>query len=834
MLLEPHREPAVQHVRLADTLEDLGAPVFDACRRLWRNRGISLTVILSLGIGIGANTAIFTLVDTVFLEPLAVKNPNEIVAVAAYDPSNPHIRAFSVPNFRDLWKRQRVFENLAIAGGVELNADIGNAVRRAQGQLVSSEFFATAGVEPLLGGFFKDLIECDWKPGDPFPVVISHSFWKRELQSDPSAVGRVLLLNKNKFRIRGVMPSGFRGFTRMNSPDLWLPISSYRLFMERAHWFESRRAIIMQVFARLKPGVTWQQAEADVHRIGRELAAAYPEENAGRAVRLFALDAVTIGPRFREQLIQMALLLMTASAIVLLIAVANVGNALLARASVRRREMAVRLALGARPRQILLQVFWDSAVLVAAGGALGLLLGCLGRNLLWNSRPEDLFSGQSIPQLNWRIVLFVAVLSVVTGMLANVLPLIQTLRGNIIGELRERAGAMRRSVSSYRLRELLVISQVALSMVSLVAADFFLKSLRNVERVDPGFEVRSLAALEVNPRSLGIPSSDQFRFLTELREKIASLDKVQSVAISGYAPFQDDGMRRTIVSIESTQPKGGPALRVNAVSERFFETTDILILRGRDFSPKDNRRAPAVVIVNEAMVRRFWPGESPIGKKFRFYGDFSDRTVVGIARDITNRGLREPPEPCVFAPIYQESITTATFNIRTQDDAASVQPAFERELRKLRSDLPVELVLASKAVPEELWAPRATASLLAIAGILALILAAIGVYGITAHLVTRRTGEIGVRMAMGACPVDVMELVLSQCVRLILPGLAIGIVVSFGIARLFGNMLFSVSQMDLEAYLFTSILLAVVALLASYVPARRVTRMTPMLALRHE
>lgn len=836
---------------------DFAGPAIDAFRRLWRNRGISLLVILSLGMGIGANTAIFTLIDATFFEPLPVRDPGHVVSVATHDPRNPTLRTFSVPNFRDLRKQQQVFESLTIVNGVELNASTGKEVRRIQGQLVSTDFFVTAGIAPLYGKVFIDSDAClagNSDPGapppslasfdpelpptlgeSPFPVVVSHAFWRRMLHADPNAIGRTIQLNTTPFRVAAVMPPTFHGFERVWTPEVWLPLSTYRIFLERASWFESRRALMMMVFGRLKPGVTWNDAAADVDRIGRKLAAAHPAENNGRTFKLLALDDAAMGMRFRAQLLEMALLLMTAAGIVLLIAIANVGNALLARASVRRREMAVRLALGAMRRQILLQVFWDSAVLVLAGGALGLLFGCIGRNLLWSNRPEDLWADQSIPQLNWRILLFVVGLSVVTGTLANLLPILQTLRGNIVGELRERAAAVRGVFSAYRLRELLVVSQVALSMVSLLAADLFLKSLRNAERVDPGYEVRSLGAITVNPRSLGIPAKEQMAFLKHLKARIEAIPKVQSVAISANAPFQDDGMRRTLAQIESLEPKvKGTAVRVVPVSERFFETTDILILRGRDFTTEDNHTAPMVAIANEAAVRRFWPDRSPIGATLRFFGDTADRAIVGVARDIANRGLREAPEPAIYVPIYQDSVTTATLNIRTLEDAGALSDPLVRELSAFRPDLPVELVTASKAVPEELWAPRATASLLTVFGLMALILAAIGVYGITAHLVTRRTGEIGVRMAMGACPVDVMELVLSQCIRLILPGLAIGIVISFGLVRLFGNMLFSVSQMDLEAYLFTSILLAVVALLASYLPARRVTRMAPMLALRHE
>jgi predicted permease len=820
-------------------LRDQAEPLIQAGRRLWRNRSISLLVILSLGLGIGANTAVFTIIDALFLEPLPLKEPDRVVAVTTADPRNPSLRAVSVPNFRDLHKAQQVFENLAVVSPVEVNASAGHHARLIRGQLVSGEFFATAGVAPLYGDVFSGSFDSGsfdtpgGSPPGPRPVAVSHSFWKNVLQGDPGAVGRTILLNTNPFTITAVMPPGFHGFERVWAPELWLPLSTYPLFLERADWFENRRALMMRVFGRLKPGVALEDAAAAVDRIGKQLAEAHPVENRERTFSLLALDAATMGQRFREQLLQMALLLMTAAGLVLLIAIANAGNALLARASVRRREMAVRIALGAMRRQILVQIFWDSAVLVFAGSVLGLLFGCIGRNLMWTRRPEDLWPGQPIPELNWRVLLFVAVLAIVTGVLGNLLPLLQTLRGNIVAELRERAALTRGALASYRVRELLVVSQVALSMVSLVVADLFLKSLRNAESVDPGYEVRSLAAFTVNPRSLGVPPSDQLEFLQRLRTRIESMDKVQSVAISATPPFEDDGLRRTLSFIENATGSGA-AVRVSPVSERYFETTDILILRGRDFTVDDRQDAPLVAIVNESAVRRYWPGKSPIGRKLRFFGDMADRTVVGVARDTANRGLREPPEPAIYVPLRQEPVTTATLNIRTLGEAGAIRDPLVRALRAFHRELPVELVPASKAVPEELWAPRAAASLLAAFGVMALLLAAIGVYGVTAHLVTRRTGEIGVRMAMGACPVDVMELVLSQCVRLILPGLAIGILISFGLARMFGDMLFGVSQMDLEAYLVTSILLAVVALLASYLPARRVTRIAPMLALRHE
>lgn len=811
-------------------LERCLQPVAGSLRRLNRNRGISLLVILSLAVGIGANTAIFTLVDAVFLEPLKVRDPHRIVSVVTVDPRNPGLRSFSFPNFSDLKCRSKSFMGLTASTDFEATAALDGNAKRVEGQLVTPEYFATAGIAPVLGSAFSEVAVGE--SAETMPVVIGKSLWMSMFGGRQDVVGQTLLVNKTPFTVRGVMPAGFRGFHRMGATEIWVPMAAHSYFLNRPGWVNSRRALMFTVYGRLKDGVNYQRAAAEVDEAGKSLAGKYPVENSGRTFGLMPVDDVAMGTYMRQQLLRMAILLMSAAGLVLLIAIANVGNALLARASVRRREMAVHIALGATNRQLLGQVFWDSLVVVAVGGLLGFLLGIGGRNLLWLFRPEQ-WAQQSTPHLNWRILAFVAVLSLITGMLGNLLPAWQTLRGNITRELRERSEGGRSGQPRYRLREALVISQVALSMIALVGADLFLKSLRNAESLDAGFEMRNLAALTIDPRGLGTPRQSYWQVYDEIEKRVREVPGVQSVSLSATPPFMPEMTRRTVVP----EPGRGPAnvaVGLNMVAPGFFETTDILILRGRDIAMQDDGKSAPVAIVNESMARRFWPDEDAVGQSVRFFGDQSSHRVIGVARDTANAMLGEATHPTAYVPIYQELSPVLMLNIRTAGQPELLERPIAETIRAYRRDFPVKLMTASAAIENELWSQRIAARLLAVFALMALALAAVGVYGITANLVTRRTGEIGVRMAMGACPIDVMELVMRQCVTLIVPGLGIGAVLSFALARGFQKMLYGVSEMDLEPYLATAILLAAVALLASYLPARRVTRLAPLMALRQE
>jgi predicted permease len=806
-------------------------PVWRAAKRLLRNRTISLLVALSLALGIGVNTAIFSILDAVFLAPLPVHDPTRLVYVYTTDSRHPGVHALSGPNLEDLSRRNTAFEDVAACMPVKVNLKRNGAVEEVEGEVVSLNYFRLLGLEPMLGvlpvpGTGSMLGESTEAPS----VQISHKLWKTAFGEDPKIIGRTILLNRIPFTVSAVLEPGYRGLDRFGHADVWAPMSSRAHFLERPEWMMGRRALLMAAIARIKSGIRFEHAAEDAARVGKELAAEYPLENRGRSFGLANYKHAALGPARHEKLFGAALVLMAAAGVVLLISICNAGNVLLARTSIRRREMAVRLAMGATPLTLLRQISIESALLVLAGGALGLLMGIGGRELLWSLRPGDLY-GQELPwPFNARVVSFAFLLSLATGILAGILPVWQTLRGNLTGELRERSTI--RGARRLRLREALVVAQVALSLIALVGADLFLKSLRNMQQLDPGFDSRNVASFDVNPRRLGIHGSKQTSFYVGLQERLAKIEGVHSVAVSSDSLLGGSRTRRTVLD-ERNGPSRNIIAGFHAVGLRFFETTDVLILRGRDFTASDGPDAPRVTIVNETMARLFWPDDSPIGRKLRFFGDDSDHVVVGVARDVTGSMLGEPPAPITYVPLLQSSPPMATVHVRIDSASPALIERIGAGLKGFQSELPAaEIVPLAERIREQLWAPRMAAALLTVFGLLALALASIGVYGVTQHLITVRTGEIGVRMAMGASAGDVLEIVLRQGLNLILPGLAIGAVASFALAHTFNDLLFRVSETDIEPYLAGSLLLALVALIATYLPARRAVRMPPAVALR--
>jgi len=836
------------------TLLDRLQPLREALLRLWRNRAVSIPVVLSLALGIGANTAIFTIVNAVFLEPLPVHQPERLTAIFTTDPRNPGPLMFSFPNYKDLRERAASFDHITACAGSRVNLAVNGEIREVIAEIVTANYFAMSGVTPAIGNHFTD--EAQGESADLMPVILSHSLWKNRFHSDPKITGRTVMVNKTPFLVAGVMPQGFKGFERVGATDLWMPMRAYQTILERPDWIDGRRALMFYIIARLKPGVSAGNAAAETNRIGIELAAQYPNENAGRTFQTMSLDEARYGPDHRDKLLRAAALVMGAAGVVLFIAIANVGNVLLSRAAVRRREMAVRVAIGATRRTLLKQIFCETALIVALGGALGLLVAILGKELLWLYRPDDMTADDLLLPLNGRVLAFAAILSLITGFLASLLPALQALRGNITSELRvtfqansaprefarkrpKPASLWRRllqPVKEVRFREVLVVSQIALSLVALMGADAFLKSLSNVRSVDPGFDTRNLASFSVNPRRLGMGAGDRIHFYSTMQQRLATIPNVRSVAISSNPLLGQGSVRRTVLLEGSESSKSGVFMRITMVSTGYFETTDQLILRGRDFSASDCSKKPLVAIVNEAMVKQYWPGESAIGKQFRLFGERENHTVIGVARDSLYASFSDQAEPNIFLPLMQTAPPTASVIIRTAGDPAGFAPAITAIVKAQHAELPLpEIVPIRQAVDRALWAPRMAAALLTIFGMIALALASVGVYAVTKHMVSQRTAELGVRMAMGACPVDVLELILRQCFRLVLPGLAIGCVVSFALARFFfESLLFNVKDTDLEPYLVTSLILAIVALAASYLPARRAIHMQPVLALREQ
>lgn len=794
-----------------------------AWRRMWRGRAITGLVVLSLALGIGVNTAIFSLVDGLFLEPLPFSDPDRLVVLSTTDPKNPGVHGFSYPNFEDVRDGAKTFENLSVSVPLRLNVGAPGEVKETTGELVSMNYFETLGARPRLGSAFRD-------KGD---AVIGHALWRTRFQGDPSITGRTLLVNQKPFRIAGVMPERFRGLEKLDGAEVWIPFDNFDSIGERPGWSRARRALMAKVVGRLTPGVSLPQANTEIEEIAKTLAARYPQTNTDRGFRAMPLAGAFLGAEMRARIAKAAVLLMGVAGLVLLIAIANAGNMLLSRSAGRRMEMAVRLAMGASRRHFFTQVFTESALLVLVAGGLGLALGIAGRDLLWSMRPEFVSSDDLALHLNLRVLAFVLALSVLTGMLANLFPVWQTLRGDVAGELKQRDGCVNRPLC-IRIRGGLVTAQVALSLVAMVAAQMFVKSHNHARELDPGFETTNLALVEVNPRRLGMSVSGQLEFYRQLRGRLAALPGVRSVAVASDPAI---GFHRYARTVRVGDTQGAATFSpVTSVTEGYFETTDILLLRGRDFGgSNDDKCCPLEAILSESAAQQFFGDSNPVGRRFRLFGDPGDRVVVGVARNTAYAELAHHDKPLIYVPIGQDPPVVATFHIRTAGDPQLMAARIEREIRAAEPRLPApEVRPVTRALEDARWTPRMAALLLATFALMAMFLAAMGVYGVTSHAVKQRTGEIGARMAMGASPMDVTQLILRQASRLVLPGLAIGGAAAFALAHRFEKLFLGVRETDMEPYLVASILLATAAAVATWLPARRAVRMMPAAALRQD
>jgi predicted permease len=601
-------------------------------------------------------------------------------------------------------------------------------------------------------------------------------------------------------------------------------------------WFNSRRALLTNVVGRLKPGVSIEQAQASLKTIASGLEQAYPRDNDKRSVKLMPVTQSAINPALRSVFVQAGALMMTVVGLVLLIACANVANLLLARATGRRKEISIRLAIGAGRARIIRQLMTESVLLSVTGGAVGLLIAYWGRDLLWSFRPPFFEENALDLSLDARVLGFTLLLALLTGIVFGLVPALQTSRSDLVTELKDKSSQPTSAGRRLSLRNLLVVSQVALCLIALIGAGLFLRSLRNAQEINPGFETEKMLVMSMNVGAQGYNQARGIEYYRQVQERVQSLAGVQAASVSSNFPF-GGGLQRSIFIEGQDPPAGGRGVLTitNSVTSKYFETLGIPLLQGRIFNDSDRENTTRVAIINQAMAERFWPGQDATGKRFKFFGDESFYEVVGIVGNINAIFLGEEPRPIIYQPMLQSYSGLVALYVRTTGDPANLLGTVRNEVQSLDRNLPITNVSTmSDVIGQGLWAPRMGAALLAVFGVLALLLAAIGIYGVLAYSVSQRTREIGLRMALGAQQGDVLALVMRQGVELIGGGIALGLVASFLLARFISSLLFGVSTADPLTFAGTALVLAVVALLASYIPARRAARVDPMIALRYE
>jgi predicted permease len=809
-------------------------------RMLLRSKAFSLVAVLSLALGIGANTAIFSLVQTMMFSPFPVEAPEQLVSVFTTDQRNPGNLPMSDLNFRDIRDENASFTGMGAITFAQVNMLVEQSSEQILAQLVTGNYFDVLGMKPSQGRTF--LPQEDATPGSHPVAVLSHGLWTRRFGGDPATVGKTITLNRQPFTVIGVAAEGFTGTFVFGAPDVWVPLMMHDVIQPGFDFYGERRGLFLFAFGRLKPGVTIERADANVKTIAAQLEASYPNDNKGRSAGVIPLlEARTNPGGGGNQIGRIAGLLMVVVGLVLLIACANIANLLLARATARRREIAMRLALGARRARLVRQLLTESVLLALLGGAAGLVVAFWTLDAL---RAIDVPIPANVLVnlgLDPRVLTFAFVVSVLTGLLFGLAPALQATKIDVVPVLKNEmvpstGASARRFMRWLSLRKGLVVAQVALSLVALVAAGLFLRSLRETQSIDPGFETDGVLMASFNLGREGYTTERGQLFYRHIVERVQALPGVRSAAISQGPPFGLQGLLRSVfLEGRETSERDRILVQVNPIGVGYFRTLGIPIERGRDFTMDDGDDAPDVVIVNKTMADRFWKGQDAVGKRFKFFGDEQFRTVVGIARDAKYNGLAEEPQSFIYQPIAQAYSPTATILVRSAGAAAGLAGPVRAEIAQLDNRLSILNVRTlGDQVHQALGPQRLMVTLLGTFGMLALGLAAIGLYGVASYSVTQRTREIGVRMALGASRRDVLALVLGQGMALVAVGLALGLIVALLAAPQIRTLLIGVQPFDAVTFAGTALMLAVVAGLATWLPARRAATIDPLIALRYE
>ncbi|HWB87229.1 MAG TPA: ABC transporter permease [Bryobacteraceae bacterium] len=802
-------------------------------RTLLKNRGFATVAALSLALGIGANTTIFTLVNSVLLRPLLVSDPGQLVSVFTIDPQNPGYLLCSYPNYKDFRDRNQVFSSLFIYSALDLSLTGSGDPKPIVGDIVSGTYFSTLGIHFALGRGFR--ADEDQIPGADPVAVISYSLWTRQFGGRRDVLGRTVGINGHPFQIIGVTPPDFHGLNTLVVSDVWVPMMMNREVYPNPMWLTERRALVFSVVGRLKPGVEIPRAQAGMDQLAAELARDYPRDNQGRQIQLEPLTEAAINPNTRTILTNGSALLMTIAALVLLIACANVANLLLARASGRGKEIAVRLAMGASRWRLIRQLLTESTVLALIGGGLGLILARWARDILWSARPPILATADFHVDLDGRVLGFTLVISVLTGILFGLAPALRATRKDLATDLKERAGQPVSPPGKFNSKAALVMAQVALSLVALTGAGLFLRSLRNAQQINPGFDTEHTGILEYNLAERAYSEMRGREFEQRVMEMASRTPGVVSAALATNGPLHVTLARTVLLAGQEDITDGkGRTTAVRTVTPGYFRTLMIPLLHGRDFGETDTKDSPRVAIVNEAAAARYWPDQDPLGKQFRFFGDDAPFQVVGVARNASSHSIGERPQALIYTCLAQNYWPTNMLHVRAAGSPDAVLASVRRQIHRLDPDLLLHTSTIAGEIAESLWAPRLAASLLGVFGLLALLLASIGIYGVASYSVNQRVREIGIRVALGATTSDVERMVLLEGMRLVALGVVMGLAVALAASRAVESMLFVISAQDVWTFALVPAVLTLVGIAACWFPARRATRVDPAVALRHE
>jgi putative ABC transport system permease protein len=811
-------------------------------RTLWKNPGTTFVIVVALALGVGANTAIFSVVNAVLLRPLPFENPDQLMVIWETNPARGLQEGTpSPPDYREWRNRTQAFEQIAAFYGEDYNLSGSGEPERLTGAVVSANFFSTLRINPAFGRTF---LPDEEQFGSHRVTVLSHGLWQRRFGANPQLIGQTINLNNQPHTVIGIAPPDFQ--LAGVRAELWTPMA-----FAPGDRYNTRGNHFLNVFARLKPDVTITQAQADMDVITRQLEEV-SEMNAGLGARVVPMHEDAVGS-YRPAL----LVLLGAVGFVLLIACANVANLLLARAATRQKEFALRATLGASRLRTVRQLLTESLLLSVLGGGLGLLLAMWGVDLLVALSPAELPRVAEIG-VDARVLAFTLSLSVLTGIIFGLAPALQASHLDLNEALKEGGRSVTGSRRTRSLRGALVVTEIALSLVLLVGAGLLINSFWRLTKVSPGFKADNLLTMEIALPDSKYPPTESHRaqaFYQQLLERVATLPGVQSVGATSSLPLAPGGWGK-MLSIEGRPAPPSmetiPLVQYRQVSTNYFSTLGVSPVKGRLFTEQDDPNSPPVALINEEMARRFFPNEDPIGKRI-WMGppenllpggalpdgySFPRLTIAGVVNDVKHQGLNQQTGPEVYIPHAQgagETQRSMFLAVRTTVDPLSLAAAVRNEVTAIDKEQPVaDIQTMEQRLAASLAGPRFNMLLLGIFAAVALALAAVGLYGVMAYGVTQRTHEIGIRMALGAQRGNVLRLIVRQGMVMALIGVALGLAASFALTRVMASLLFGVSATDPLVFTAIALLLAAVAFIASYIPARRALKVDPMIALRYE
>ena len=803
-------------------------------RMLLKKPGFTVVAVMTLALGIGANTAIFSFMNSLFLRPLPFAEPDRLVRLYGEDSEGRRFDSFSYANYADLRDRSQSFTGLAAHNYVSVNLSTDAGAESVQGEIVTGNYFSMLGANSMAGRTLLD--EDDSAPGAHPVVVISHGLWQRRFGASPNVVGAKVYLNGHPFTIIGVMPEEFRGTYQAIVAEFWAPMMMHEQVRPTGTQLTQRGWGWLSGTGRLRPGVSREQAQAEIAQIAGQLEQEHPQSNRGQGFEL--VQASALPEQFRESVSGMLGFFMAVVVLVLLVACANIASLLLSRVMARRPELAIRQSLGATRGRLVQQWLTESLLLAVLGGVAGLLVAIWMSEGLMTLVPPDFEEFSPALSLDARVLGFTFLVSLLTGVGCGLLPALRASKTDVVSALKEGSATSSGSVLGSRLQQVFVVAQMAVCSVLLIIAGLLLRSLRESALFNPGFNSDNMMLATVDLNRNGYSEAQGRNFYRQLTERLRSLPGASEATFAIVVPLGTNKETRGYIIPGHEPPPGRTyfSIHSNVVGPDYFATMGIPLLSGREFDARDGEAgARPVVVINETMARRFWPGQDPVGRSVQMKKNGPPIEIIGVARDIKYYSLGEEPLPYVYGSFAQFYSPSMTLQVRTTGDPKSLMRALEKEVEGLDPNVAITgLTTLADLRQVPLFPSRAMAMVSSLFGLLAVGLTALGLYGILSYSVSQRRREVGIRMALGAQAADIFKLIIRQGLTITLIGIGIGLIGSLALTRFLSSLLFGISPTDPLTFALIAVSLLGVALVACFVPARRAAKVDPMVALRYE